>query len=102
MPKKQALPSQAPWHIGDFGEAPYHCSHVISQDGNKVCTVESYPFSTTGKADAKLIMMAPEILTALKLVVYSWSMLQENERPQYLKLHMDQAEKLLEKLKWKT
>lgn len=56
-----------PWVIGDKGESAPHTSHILG-GGHKVCTVESYPYSTTGKADARLIAAAPELLAALQAV----------------------------------
>jgi formate dehydrogenase assembly factor FdhD len=55
-----------PWYIGDRGESRANTRSVIGADGHKVCTVESYPSATTGKADARLIAAAPELLAALR------------------------------------
>ena len=58
--------SPGPWRIGDKGESAPNTSTILDATGLKVCSVESFPFQTTGKADARLIQAAPQLLSALR------------------------------------
>jgi hypothetical protein len=62
---KTGAHSPGSWQIGDHGESAPHTTTILDRDGHKVCSVESYPYQTTGKADARLIAAAPELLAAL-------------------------------------
>lgn len=50
------------WRIVTGEDALPNRWAVESIDGHKVCTVESYPSATTGRADAELIASAPSLL----------------------------------------
>lgn len=56
--KTTASHTPGPWAITDKGEAAPNTFWISATDGMKVCTVESYPSRTTGRADARRICAA--------------------------------------------
>ena len=72
---KSAQHSPLPWHVCTLGETPFHTSNIVTNDGHLICNVQSTPYKTTGKADAKLIVRcvnnAEKLAEALRHVVDS-------------------------------
>ncbi len=56
--KAQPQHSPLPWHVCTLGEKTPHTSNISDVGGSLVARVESYPYRTTGKADAALIVRA--------------------------------------------
>jgi hypothetical protein len=61
-------PTPGPWKIGERNEARFGTRTILGADGTKVCSVESFPLVTVGKADAALIAAAPSLLTFVRLI----------------------------------
>lgn len=85
-----------PWRITDKGEASPNTSWISGAHGHKVCTVESYPFLTTGKADANLIASAPALVVAINRLLRCPDLNLDTLEPE-TRAAIEQACKTLEK-----